>query len=138
MKTFKKTYCPDQIEISGTILKMYAAASALANMNARHRAAELKAQGLTVAIVEVLSNQLKGKPDLHGKPYTPSVFIYTDLHTEEQIKAWRDKVNFWKKMFSPRTDKYKKEVRARNNSTKPNFLPDEAAAQNQAIKELLN
>jgi len=138
MRTFKKTFLPDQIEVNGTTLKMYAAASALANMNARHRADELKAQGLTVCIVEVLSNSLKGKTDLHGKLYTPSIFIFADLHTPEQIAAWRDKVNFWKKQFLSRTDKYKREVRARNNSGKYNLLPDEAAAQNQAIKELLN
>lgn len=137
MRTFKKTFLPDQIEVNGTILKMYAAASALANMNARHRAEELKAQGLTVCIVEVLSNNLKGKPDLHGKPYTPSIFIFSNLHTPEQIATWRDRVNFWKKMFAPRTQKYLKEVRARNNNGNPS-LNNEPAEQNQAIKELLN
>lgn len=137
MRTLKKTFLPDQIEVNGTILKMYAAASALANMNARHRAEELKAQGLTVCIVEVLSNNLKGKPDLHGKPYAPSIFIFSDLHTPEQIATWRDRVDFWKKMFAPRTQKYLKEVRARNNNGNPS-LNNEPAEQNQAIKELLN
>jgi hypothetical protein len=139
MKTFKKTYLPDQIEINGTILKMYAAASALANMNARYRAEELKAQGLTVCIVEVLSNKLKGKPDLYGNPYKPSIFIFADLYTPEQIEAWRDKVNFWKKQFAPRTNKWMKETRAKNNRAKVAELwTGNEAAQNQAIKELLN
>lgn len=41
IRTFKKTYLPDQITLrGGTVLKMYAAASALANMNAKHKAAE--------------------------------------------------------------------------------------------------
>lgn len=138
MRTFKKSYLPDQIELNGNTLKMYAAASALANMNARHRAEELKAQGLTVCIVEVLSRQLKGKPDLHGKPYTPSVFIFSDLHTPEQIEAWRDKVDFWKKQFKPRTKTWMQAVRKKNNSGKFNLMPENIPAQNQAIKELLN
>lgn len=139
MRTFKKTYLPDQIVLNGTTLKMYAAASALANMNARHKAEELKAQGLTVCIVEVLSRQLKGKPDLHGKLYTPSVFIFSDLHTPEQIETWRDKVNFWKKQFAPRTIKWMKETRSKNNRPKVAELwTGNEAAQNQAIKELLN
>lgn len=139
MKVIKKTYCPDEVKLpDGTTLKMYATASALANMNARHRAAELQAQGITVCIVEVLSRQLKGKTDLHGNFYTPSIFIYTDLHTEEQIKEWRDKVEFWKTQFKPRTKTWMQAVRKKNNSGKFNLMPENIPAQNQAIKELLN
>ena len=137
MRTIKKGTLPREIEINGTTLKMYAAASVLANMNARHRAEELQAQGLTVCIVEVHNRRLKGKTDLHGQPYKHSTFIFSDLSTPEQIAAWRDRVEFWKKMFLPRTKKYLKEVRARNNSGKPS-LNDEPQAQNQAIKEILN
>lgn len=138
MRTIKKGYCPDAIEINGTTLKMYAAGSA-STRPVKNVAADLEAQGLTVCILECMNRRLKGKDDLHGQPYKPSTFIFTDLHTEEQIKAWRDKVEFWKKMFTPRTKKWMLETRKKNNRPKvAELFTGNEAAQNQAIKELLN
>lgn len=139
MRTIKKGYCPNAIEINGTTLKLYASASAIANVAVKHRAEELQAQGLTVCIVEVHNRRLKGKTDLHGQPYKPSIFIFADLYTPEQIIEWRDKVEFWKKQFTPRTNKWMKETRAKNNRPKAAELwTGNEAAQNQAIKELFN
>lgn len=138
IRTVKKGYCPDQIELNGSILKMYAGASA-STRPPQYIAAELKAQGLTVCILECMNRRLRGKNDLHGQPYKPSTFIFADLHTEEQIKDWRDKVEFWKKQFRPRTKKWMIQTRQKNNRPKISELfTGNEAAQNQAIKELLN
>jgi hypothetical protein len=138
VRTIKKSSCPDQIELNGTTLKMYAAGSA-STRPAQNIAADLKAQGLTVCILEVMNPRLKGKTDLHSQPYKPSQFIFSDLHTEEQINLWRDKVNFWKKQFQPRTKKWMIQTRRKNNTPKNAYLmTGNEQAQNQAIKELLS
>lgn len=138
MRTIRKFFCPDQIEINGTVLKMYAAGSA-STKPIHYEAEQLKAKGLIVAIVEVHNKQLRGKTDLHNKPYQPSKFIFTDLHTDEEIKAWRDKVEFWKKQFRPRTKKWMADTMRKNNRPKAAELwTGNEAAQNQAIRELLN
>jgi hypothetical protein len=39
---------------------------------------DLKAQGKCIALVEVHNKKLKGCTDLHGRPYKPNTFIFTD------------------------------------------------------------
>lgn len=143
MRTIKKTYKPEEITVNGATLKNYFEADLkgypITNRNRHTIAAELKDKGLTVAIVEVLQTNLKGRTDLHGQEYKPSIYIYADLHTDEQFNQWREKVEFWKKQFAPRTNKWMKETRAKNNRPKASELwTGNEAAQNQAIKELLN
>ena len=40
--------------------------------------AEAKAKGLRYRTVGVLSGNLKGKTDLYGQPYTPTVWIFVE------------------------------------------------------------
>lgn len=143
IRTIKKASRPDTLIINDTILKNNVDADLQGyphtNRQKHNIAAELKAQGLTVCIVEVLSRNLKGKTDLHNQPYKPSVFIYSDLHTAEQINKWRQDVEFWKKLFAPRTKKWMVQTKRKNSRPKVAELwTGNEAAQNQAIKELLN
>lgn len=74
MKTFKVPHLPQTILYKGHELKMYDGEDW---PNKNTEAEKLKAAGHIVALVEVrLSKNLRGRNDLHGKPYTPSVFIF--------------------------------------------------------------
>jgi hypothetical protein len=82
MKTFKKSYLPDVIEYKGQILKLNAEATAAATLSSKnkvHAATLLKEiQDKTVCLVEVTNKNLKGKRDLYGNPYKPTVFIFSN------------------------------------------------------------
>lgn len=85
MRTIKKTYKPEEITVNGTTLKNYFEADLkgypITNRNRHTIAAELKDKGLTVAIVEVLQTNLKGRTDLHAKNIS-RVFIFIAIYTQ--------------------------------------------------------
>lgn len=106
MKTFKKSSLPDTIEYKGHALKL--------NMDALYKpeeingkrqtpfeaANELQRKGFVVCLVECLANNLKGRVNFHGEPYTPQTYIYScpkkttvqemgelKIHSQEWFKA---------------------------------------------------
>lgn len=81
MKTFKKTYLVESINYNGEVYTKNTVISS--SMNASRTRPEkiieaLKTTGKKGVLVEVLSNSLKGKTDLHNKPYQPTKWIYTN------------------------------------------------------------
>lgn len=42
----------------------------------------LKKEGRKMILVKVLSRNLRGKTDLHGKPYQPTEWIFTTNHPD--------------------------------------------------------
>ena len=81
MKTFKRTSLPDSVEVSGTELKVNIGLSHGLRENGTHPnkiAKELRKQGRKCALVLVLSKNLKGRTDLHGKQYEPSRWVFTE------------------------------------------------------------
>lgn len=80
MKTFKSIYLPDKIKYNGETYKANAAiTSAMIANNTSLKTIEgtLKKEGRKMVVVNVLSKNLKGKIDLHGKPYKPQPHIFT-------------------------------------------------------------
>ena len=80
MKTYNKTHIPEQIVYKDSIYKPNAAitsAQKLNNTSLKTIAATLKKEGRKMIVVNCLSNNLKGRTDLHGQPYKPSQWIYT-------------------------------------------------------------
>lgn len=80
MKTFNSVYLPDAIQYNGASYKANAAiTSAMIANNTSLKIIEntLKKEGRKMVVVNVLSKNLKGKTDLHGKPYQPQKHIYT-------------------------------------------------------------
>jgi len=80
MKTFKKTFAPEEIKYNGDTYTINAAISG--SMNASQTSAKkvieaLKTTGKKGVLVQVMSARLKGLRDLHGNVYKPSEFIYT-------------------------------------------------------------
>jgi len=80
MKQFTRTYLPEEIKYNGNTYKCNAAISG--SMNANYTspnaiALTLKKEGRKAVLVNVLSRNLKGKTDLHGRPYQPTKHIFT-------------------------------------------------------------
>ena len=73
MQTYNKTFLPDSI-INGVIEY-----KPNANLTARMQQGEQipKDELKNCIQVNVLSNNLKGKTDLHGRPYKPTKWIFT-------------------------------------------------------------
>lgn len=89
IKVIKAANCPDTVTTKkGEILKMCFAGVGITAAEKKKDAETLQAKGLTVVIVEVHNKRLKGKTDLHGQPYKPSTFIYSNF-TEEKEKDRR-------------------------------------------------
>lgn len=79
MKVFKKTHLPDSITYNGEEYKLaptISGAMRKSNTNPQKVINAVKSTGEKAVLVKVLSNKLKGKTDLHGKPYKPSEFIF--------------------------------------------------------------
>ena len=81
MKIFKKTYLVESINYNGEVYTKNTVISS--GMNASRTRPEkvleaLKTTGKKGVLVEVLSKSLKGKTDLHNKPYQPTKWIYTN------------------------------------------------------------
>ncbi|MEO7048971.1 MAG: hypothetical protein ABI091_26950 [Ferruginibacter sp.] len=80
MKTFKKSFLPDSITYNGEIYHCNGAISGAMSANNTKPSIiykSLKWQNRKCVLVLVLSNNLKGKEDLHGKPYQPTKWIFT-------------------------------------------------------------
>ena len=81
MKTYNKTFLPDSITYNGEVFKLNSMISGGMNAsrtNPKQVIEALKSTGKRGILVNVMSKNLKGKTDLHGKPYQPSKFIFTN------------------------------------------------------------
>lgn len=81
MKTFNKTYLPDEVTYNGEKYALDVLTSSLMNVsntNPKTIIERLKRQGKKGVLVQVLSNSLKGRTDLYGKPYKPTQWIFTN------------------------------------------------------------
>lgn len=81
MKQYSKTYLPDAITYNGEKYKINAAISGAMHSNntsLNSINAALKAQGRKAICVNVLSANLRGVNDLHGRPYQPTKWIFTN------------------------------------------------------------
>ena len=81
MKTFNKNHLAEAIEYNGETYqpnRNISGSMVLNNTNLEFIKKKLRLQGRKCILVKVLSNNLKGKNDLHGKPYQPSQWIYTN------------------------------------------------------------
>ena len=81
MKTFRKTYLVESVKYNGEVYTKNTVLSS--GMNTSRTRPEkviqaLKTTGKKGVLVEVLSANLKGKTDLHNKPYQPTKWIYTN------------------------------------------------------------
>lgn len=80
MKTYSKTYLPEFINYNGNRYERNSELSASFESvfySLPKLLEALKRGGQKAVIVKVLSRNLKGKKDLHGKPYAPSLWIFT-------------------------------------------------------------
>lgn len=80
MKTYKKTFAPEEIKYNGDTYTLNAeiSGSMKASQTSAKKAIEaLKTTGKKGVLVQVMSARLKGVRDLHGNLYKPSEFIYT-------------------------------------------------------------
>lgn len=81
MKTYNKSSLPEAIFYNGDTYTVNISISAAMTLNytpIKTIAATLKKEGRKGILVNVMSKALRGKTDLHGKPYTPNQFIYTN------------------------------------------------------------
>lgn len=79
-----RTYLQEEINVKGILFRPYI--KPIDNTNVVTIKRELKAKGIRHITVNVLSSRLKGKTDLWGKPYKPTVWIYTDKNVDTLIK----------------------------------------------------
>lgn len=92
MKTFNRTWLQDSISYNGkeyTPNPFITTGYVLNNTHLSTIQAQLKLQGRSAILVKVLSTNLKGKTDLHGRPYQPTKHIYTTkgYNENDQILA---------------------------------------------------
>ncbi len=81
MKTFNRTYLPETIKYNGIEYRRNGQLSS--TFEGIHFALPklleaLKKGGQKAVLVKVLSKNLKGKTDLHGKLYQPTLWIFTN------------------------------------------------------------
>ena len=75
MKTFNKTYLPDSVTYNGL---NYTLEQSCANEHScKLDAMDLMCKGKKVVRVNVLSKNLKGKTDLFGQPYRPTIWLFS-------------------------------------------------------------
>lgn len=80
MKTFNKNHLPDKIEHNGrtyTVNIPLTTGWGKSKTQLATIAATLRKEGRYAVLVKVLHKGLKGKTDLHNKPYEPTQWIYT-------------------------------------------------------------
>jgi len=70
MKSYSKSFLPDSIEYKGQTFKYNSEATE------RHRTGVTLVSRYHV-LVKVLGRNLKGKTDLHGKPYKPNEYVFS-------------------------------------------------------------
>ena len=75
MKTFNKTYLPEFINYNG--LKYTLEQSCTNERGAKYDLMDLNCKGKKVIQCNVLSKNLKGKTDLWGRPYKPTIWLFT-------------------------------------------------------------
>lgn len=145
MKTFKRSYLPDSIEYNG---KKYipdhdSSTNIQLGIQIRPRPNSIK--------VVVTNPRLKGKTDLHGKPYPSSTYYFIPYESPEQErervereKKNNEHVKFWVSMFEPRTKKWcRDKMRELKNATVNSFNtnedePDRIANQIRALQQVLS
>lgn len=79
MKTFKRTFVPDQIKYNGKIYKVNVTISAgmqLSRTDPKKVITATKSTGKSAILVQVLNSNLKGIRDLHGNFYQPTNWIF--------------------------------------------------------------
>ena len=82
MKQYSRTHLPDFIEYNGETYKVNIEISGAMRDNntpVNTIAATLRKEGRKAVLVNVMSKNLRGKTDLHGKPYQPTKWIFTNL-----------------------------------------------------------
>lgn len=80
MKTFSRTELPEEIIYNGATYKLNTNISygvKTNNTSLKHISNEIRKQGRKAIAVKVLSKNLRGKKDLRGNLYNPSLFIFT-------------------------------------------------------------
>lgn len=80
MKTLSRTDLPDTIEQNGqtyTLNRMITSAMERNGTTLGHISKELKKEGRKAILVNVLAKNLRGKLDIHNKPYAPTRWIFT-------------------------------------------------------------
>ena len=82
MKQYSRTHLPDCIEYNGETYKVNIEISGAMRDNntpVNAIAATLRKEGRKAVLVNVLSKNLRGKTDLHGRAYQPTKWIFTNL-----------------------------------------------------------
>lgn len=80
MKTLSRTDLPEFIQQHGqkyTLNRMITDAMERNGTTLGHISNELKKEGRKAILVNVLSKNLRGKLDIHNKPYKPTRWIFT-------------------------------------------------------------
>lgn len=77
MKIFYRTSLPEQIKYNGNIYKRDSDKTSLLRDGIL-----LSGQCKGSVIVKVLARKLRGKENLHGKPYQPTQFVYSKSKSE--------------------------------------------------------
>ena len=83
MKQYNRTYLPDEILYNGETYKVNPAISGAMHSNntpLKTIDTTLRKEGKKAICVNVLSKNLRGRTDLHGKPYQPSKWIFTPIN----------------------------------------------------------
>lgn len=81
MKSFNKTSLPELVVYNGetfTLNTTISAGMALSGTSLDSVQRAVKSTGKKCICVNVMSKNLKGKTDLHGKPYKPTQHIFTN------------------------------------------------------------
>jgi hypothetical protein len=127
MKTFRKSYVPESIEHNGKKYVLDGDSSANISLGV-----QIRPRDNSIKVV-VTNPRLRNKTDLHGNPYPSSTFYFIPYETPEEIKARKEqeerdqeRIEFWIKMFLPRTKKWCKETLKRLRTEKENPLTDPA------------
>ena len=80
MKKFNRTWLQEEIFYNGEHYNCNHRKSAeLSSKTLGTIKKELSEEGKKCILVNVLSSNLKGKTDLHGQPYKPTTWIYTNV-----------------------------------------------------------
>lgn len=81
MKTFSKTFLPETVEYNSQTYYLNIKISAAMTVNSTSPNIiqdTLKKEGRKAVLVKVMSRNLRGKTDLHGKPYQPTEWVFTN------------------------------------------------------------
>ena len=83
-----RTYLPDQIELpDGTVLNKKISYVPGIGDTKRAIIEKIKSKGGKYRLVKVFGRRLRGKFDLHGRPYRPTTWILTDVDIHESAPS---------------------------------------------------